>query len=149
PFNPYFEDSSFLVGSYFIFSLRIDKKKIPAQLLKKKLDQEIKKRLKETGQEFIAKGLKQRIKEQITEILLMKIDPTPSVYDLIWDYENEDLYFYSTQKAANEELETLFAKTFGFTLINLFPFTIAELDLDLNTMEKEKLHNLLPFIIEA
>ena len=35
PFQPNFEGSSFVYGSYFIFSLRIDKKNITAKVLKK------------------------------------------------------------------------------------------------------------------
>ena len=35
PFQPNFEGSSFVYGSYFVFSLRIDKKNITPKVLKK------------------------------------------------------------------------------------------------------------------
>lgn len=144
PFNPYFEDSSFLIGQFFIFSLRIDKKKVPAKVLKKHVTIETEKRLKETGKEFISKSEKQRIKEQVGEMLLLKMHSTPNIYDLAWNYEEKELLFFTTQKAANEELETIFNKSFGLLLIKLFPYTIADLTFNLSDGEKDKLNRLIP-----
>ncbi|MCP3926532.1 MAG: recombination-associated protein RdgC [Desulfobacterales bacterium] len=143
-FKPYFEDSSFLVGQFFIFSLRVDKKKVPAKVLKKHVTLQTDKKLEETGKEFISKSEKQRIKEQINEMLLMKMHATPNTYDLIWNFEDKELLFFTTQKAANEELETLFSKSFGLTLIKMFPYTIADLTLDLSEDDKDKLNKLIP-----
>ena len=49
PFKPDFEGSSFAVGEYLIFSLRIDKKQIPTKVVKKLYLAETAKRLEETG----------------------------------------------------------------------------------------------------
>ncbi len=143
-FKPYFEDSSFLVGQFFIFSLRVDKKKVPAKVLKKHVTLQTDKKLEETGKEFISKSEKQRIKEQINEMLLIKMHATPNTYDLIWNFEDKELLFFTTQKAANEELETLFSKSFGLTLIKMFPYTIADLTLGLSENDKDKLNKLIP-----
>jgi len=54
------------------------------------------------------------------------------------------LYFFSTLKSANEELETLFLKTFNLSLIRLFPYTMAELQMKLTNRQKDLLLNISP-----
>lgn len=144
PHAPFFEDLSFLIGQYFVFSLRIDKKKIPAKVLKKHITIESDRRLKFAGKEFISKSERQQIRESVSEMLLLKMHSTPNEYDLMWDYEEKELMFFTTNKAANEELESLFTKSFGFTLVKLFPFTIADLTMDLNVDQRAKLTQLTP-----
>ncbi len=143
-FKPDFEGSSFAVGEHLIFSLRIDKKQIPSKVVKKLFTRETEKRLAETGRERLSRSEKQAIREQIIRDLSLRVPATPSVYDLVWHYENASLCFFSNQKAANEELETLFAKSFGLTLIRLFPYTAADLVSGLSDAERDILSALSP-----
>jgi DNA recombination-dependent growth factor C len=46
PYNPDFDKFSFLFGTYFLFSLRIDKKAIPAKVIQKYMAIEIEKKKK-------------------------------------------------------------------------------------------------------
>jgi len=147
PFKPDFEGSSFAVGEYLIFSLRIDKKQIPSKVVKKLYTRETEKRLAETGRERLSRNEKQAIKEQIIHDLSLRVPATPSVYDLVWHYENASLWFFSNQKAANEELETLFAKSFGLSLIRLFPYTVADLVSGLSDADRDVLSALSPTIL--
>jgi DNA recombination-dependent growth factor C len=144
PFRPDFSGSSFVIGPYLVFSLRIDKKSIPAKIVNKHYQIEMAKRLTETGRDHLAKSEKQEIKERVVELLSMRIPATPSVYDVLWNVEEAYLWFYSTQKAANEELETLFAKSFKCNLIRLFPYTIAHLAAGLSDAEQDALAALSP-----
>ncbi len=144
PYHPDFEGSSFLVASYFIFSLRIDKKSVPANVLKKQVIMEEKKRLRESGREFLSKTEKKELKEDVKQILLTRMPPVPHVYDVVWDPEKNILWFYTTHKAANEELETLFLKSFNINLVKLFPYTLADLELGLSDHEKDMLYKLKP-----
>ena len=144
PYAPDFDSSTFLIGTYFVFSLRIDKKSVPSKIVKKHVSLETNKRLAESGKEFLSRNEKQQIKDQVTDVLTTKIPATPSIYDLIWNYEDETLLFFSTQKAANEELETLFNKSFKLTLVRLFPYTIADLTMDLTDKEHDILSKLSP-----
>lgn len=144
PFRPDFSGSSFVIGPYLVFSLRIDKKSIPAKIVNKHYQIEMAKRLTETGRDHLAKSEKQEIKERVVELLSMRIPATPSVYDVLWNVEEAYLWFYSTQKAANEELETLFAKSFKCNLMRLFPYTIAHLAAGLSDAEQDALAVLSP-----
>lgn len=144
PYSPDFSGSSFLIGNYFVFSLRIDKKTVPTKILKQHYAIEEAKKLAETDREFLSKNEKTQLMENLKSVLLLRIPPTPNIFDIIWDYENSTLSFFSTQNAANEELESLFLKSFNISLIKLFPYTIADLECDLSDTEKDKLSNLKP-----
>jgi len=142
PYDPDFEKFSFVFGEYFIFSLRIDKKKIPAKIIQKHTAVEIAKRLKESDREFLSKNEKTDIKDQVIEHLMGRIPSTPDIYEVIWDYEQALLFFFTTQKAANEELETIFFKSFKQKLIRLFPFTLVETSPSFTDSERDLAANL-------
>ena len=82
------------------------------------------------------------IRDHVRNVLTLRIPATPHVHDLIWSYEDASLWFFTTQKAANEELETLFLKSFGLSLIRLFPYTIADLAMDLSGQQRDILLSL-------
>lgn len=144
PYTPTFDDSSFLVGSYFAFCLRIDKKKVSGKVLKAQYKIAEKKLLTESGRDYLSKTEKKQLKENVKGALLSKETPVPHVFEIVWDTEKSLIWFYSTQKSASEELETLFLKSFNVGLIKLFPYTIASFDEHLEDDEKNRLGELKP-----
>jgi DNA recombination-dependent growth factor C len=144
PYNPDFEGSSYNFGTYLVFSLRIDKKSIPSKILKKHYAIEETKRLAESGRQFISRNEKKLVKEQILHFLSMRIPATPNIYDIVWNYEEGKLWFFTNLKAANEELETLFTESFKLSLIRYFPYTAAELADDLTDSERDRLNRISP-----
>ncbi|MDD2389776.1 MAG: recombination-associated protein RdgC [Desulfobacterales bacterium] len=143
-FHPDFEGSSFSIGELLVFSLRIDKKSIPAKVIQKHFKIASAKRLADSGREYLSQNEKKMLKEEVINRLNLRIPSTPNIYDLMWDYENAVVWFFSTQKAANEELETLFSKSFGVRLIRLFPYTCAELTAGLSDSQNDCLEKLSP-----
>jgi recombination associated protein RdgC len=144
PFKPNFEGSSFVVGPHFFFSMRMDKKNISAKVVKKMYTQQMAKSLAESGREYLSREEKKLIKDAVIHSLNLRIPATPNVYDLIWKYEDAELWFFSHQKAANEALETLFSKSFKLTLIRLFPYTAAMLTAGLSEAQLDSLSSLSP-----
>ena len=144
PYLPDFGTSSCVIGTNFVFSLRIDKKNIPSKIIKKYYTLELAKKLAESGREHLSRNEKKDIKEHVTNILSLRIPATPNIYDIIWNYEESSLWFFSNQKAANEELETLFSKSFSLTLVRLFPYTMANLAADLTDKECDLLSTISP-----
>ncbi len=144
PYNPDFKQFSFIFGTYFVFSLRIDKKSIPAKLIQKYMALEIEKKKEKSGRDFISKNEKSEIKEFVTDILMHKIPAVPNLYDVLWDYEEKNLYLYTTQKAANEFFETLFLKSFQLKPIRLFPYTIIKTKSLFSNSQKDKAMTLTP-----
>lgn len=144
PFQPDFDGSSFVFGNFFVFALRIDKKNIPAKVLKKHYTIEAAKRMTESGREFLSKTEKKLVKEHVISGLSLRIPATPNIYDLVWNYEESNVWFFSNLKAANEELETLFTKSFNLSLIRLFPYTAAELSSGLSASQRDELQKIAP-----
>lgn len=144
PFSPNFEGSSFLYGNLFVFSLRIDRKSIPAKLLKKFVTIEMSKRLDKTKRQFLSKDAKKALKDKVTADLALRVPSTPNVYDLIWNYESSDLCFFSNLRSPNEELESLFKRSFSLSLIRIFPYTCADMLSGLSDHERDALTSLSP-----
>ncbi|NNF98735.1 MAG: recombination-associated protein RdgC [Desulfobacteraceae bacterium] len=144
PFEPNFEGSSYVIGSLFVFSLRIDKKVIPPKVIQKHFQVAMTRRLKDSGREFLSRNEKKMVKDQVINVLSLRIPSTPNVYDLIWNYEEGVIWFFTNLKSANEELETFFSRTFRLTIIRLFPYTMAELTGELTSAEKDTLSKLNP-----
>jgi recombination associated protein RdgC len=144
PYFPDFEGSSFVIGSYLVFSLRLDKKSIPANVIRKQVAVETVKQLKRSGRNYLSANEKKTIKDHVTATLGRRIPATPHMYDLIWNLEESRLWFFSNLKAANEALETLFLKSFNLTLIHLFPYTTADLVLGLSGPDRDRLAQLEP-----
>jgi recombination associated protein RdgC len=148
PYNPDFEKYSFQFGIYLVFSLRIDKKSIPKNLIEKNVAIEISKKLETSEQNFISKAEKKEIKEVVVDILMQKIPAIPNIYEILWNYEENTLYFFSTQKAANAIFETIFYKSFNLKAIKLFPYTLFETKAGFSDAQKDKVMSLTPFKIQ-
>ncbi|MCP4764532.1 MAG: recombination-associated protein RdgC [archaeon] len=144
PYNPDFNNFPFTFGNYFVFSLRIDKKSIPSKLIQKYISIEIEKKKEKSGRDFISKNEKSEIKELVTDILMHKIPAVPNLYDVLWDYEEKNIYLYTTQNTANEFFETIFLKSFQLKPIRLFPYTIIENKSLFSNSQKDKAMTLTP-----
>jgi DNA recombination-dependent growth factor C len=144
PYQPDFSGSTYAFGSYLVFALRIDRKTIPSKVVKKHFMIESARRLAESGRQYLSRNEKQTIKDHVVDQLNLKVPATPNVYDIIWNYENSVLWFFSNLKAANEELETLFLRSFDLSLIRVIPYTAAHLDSDLTDTENDLLLKLSP-----
>ena len=144
PFNPRFDDASFMIGTYLIFSLRIDKKTIPAKVLKKHYEREVEQKLKKEHRQFLSREEKKLLKDQVSQELCRRIPAAPSIYNLAWNYEDRWLWFFTTQKTANEILESIFKRSFNLSLIRLFPYSMAELQFGLTAGQRNALNQLSP-----
>lgn len=137
PYQPDFSGSSFAYGNYIVFSLRIDRKTVPPKLVKKHMVIESDRRLAESGRPYLSRSEKERIRDQVMDRLYATVPATPNMYDIVWNYEDAILWFFSNLKATNEELETLFLRSFDLTLIRMIPYTAAHYAADLKNSEKD------------
>ncbi|MDM8514691.1 recombination-associated protein RdgC [Desulfobacterales bacterium HSG16] len=144
PYVPDFDGSSFVIGTYMLFSLRIDKKSIPAKVVKKLYTEAVARKMAETGRDSLSRNEKQGIKDHVINTLNIRMPAVPNSYDLLWSVEDSFLWFFSTQKSANEELETIFPKSFGPNLIRLFPYTCGFFESSLSEKEQGIINNLSP-----
>jgi hypothetical protein len=144
PYQPDFEGSSFVFGPYLVFSLRIDKKNIPPKTIQKYYAIELGKKSAETGRTHMSTHEKKMIKDHVLNVLNLRMPATPNIFDILWNYEESSLWFFSNLKAANEVLESLFSKSFKLSLIRLFPYTTARILAGLSNNELDTLVKLTP-----
>ncbi len=144
PYNPDFSKFSIQFGTYFLFSLRIDKKSIPVRLIQKYMAIEIEKKIETSGRNFISKNEKTEIKELVIDLLMHKIPAVPSIYEILWNYEEKNLYLFTTQKAANELFETIFFKSFKLKPVRIFPYTLVETKSAFSNSDKDRIFSLTP-----
>jgi DNA recombination-dependent growth factor C len=144
PYQPSFQNRDFVIGPYVVFSLRIDKKAIPSKVFQKMFVEASQRRLAESGRPYLSRSEKKMLRDEVAHQLIMRIPAVPNVYDLVWSIEDQTVWFFATLKSANEELESLFARSFHLTLIRLFPFTMADLAAGLRDAERDSLSRLTP-----
>ena len=142
PFNSDFEGSNFMIGTYIVFALRVDRKSVPAKMVQKHFSIESAKRLTDLGRDFLSANEKRMIKDHVINKLNLKMPSTPNIYDVVWQYETGEVWFYSNLKSANEALETLFIKSFGVSLVRSIPYTMAMMDPKISDHEQDLLHKL-------
>lgn len=143
-FSADFEEEKFQVMQYFVFAVRIDKKSVSSKAVKKHVAIESARRLSGADKTFLTKAEKKEIKESIINMLMSRVPSNPDIYDLVWDMEKNEVWFFTGLKAAAEELETLFSKSFGLRLVRLFPYSMAELCCDFSPQEKDAFLKLTP-----
>ncbi len=144
PYNPDFENNSFVFGTYIVFSLRIDKKSVPAKLLQKHIVMEMEKKKLESGRNFLSKSEKSRIREEVMDNLIQQMPFIPNIYDILWNYEKHSLFLFTTQKTVNEFFETIFFQSFNLKPIRIFPYTKIELESQFSSEQKDQIYTLSP-----
>jgi recombination associated protein RdgC len=144
PYKPDFEGSSFSIGAYLIFAMRIDKKTSPPKLITKHATLATARRLAETGRTYLSRDEKKEIREHVINVLNLRVPAVPNTYDVLWNPETHHLCFFSNLKSANEEFETLFHRSFNLMPIRLFPYTTADLHVGLGPGERDVLNTLTP-----
>jgi hypothetical protein len=119
---------------YLAFSIRQDRRRVPAPLLKAYL--------KVAEQEFLTanprytrvpKQKKEELRDKVHSSLLARTLPVPAVHDAVWDTRSGILTFTALGQGAQDAFETLFRKSFpDFRLVAIHPFARAALVLEGN-----------------
>ena len=106
---------------YLCFSLRQDRRRIPAVLLKRQIIKLCDKFLAEQPtMRFVPKGEKEQIRDQARSSLLARTLPTPSFNDVIWDTDRQLLRFCSLGQSTIDGFQGLFHQTFPGLRLQLF-----------------------------
>jgi hypothetical protein len=113
---------------YLAFTLRQDRRRIPAPLLKAYLQVAEHEFLAENpGYAKVPRQKREEMRESVKSRLLARTLPVPSCQDAVWDIRSGILTFTSLSRTVIETFETQFKKTFpGHRLVALHPFARAE-----------------------
>lgn len=121
-------DTPIMRGTYAAFALRIDTRKIPAEVLKKHTAlalEEERKSLHRQGKKFISRERKQEIKDLVKSRLCTRYLPIPQHIPVVVS-SNGEFYLASNQDKIIECFENLIADTFDVSLSLCDPFTLAD-----------------------
>lgn len=106
---------------YLCFSLRQDRRRIPAALLKQHTIHLCEQFLEgKPTLNYVPKGEKEQIRDQARTALLARALPTPSFHDVIWDTDKQLLRFCSLGQNTIDSFQGLFHQTFPGLRLQLF-----------------------------
>lgn len=113
--------NGFEINKYFYFAFRVDTRKIAPAVFNRHFELALKKEeqeLAKIGKKYIGKERRKEIKEQVRLMLLSKTLPTPAVYDVVWDFTRNIIYFACTNKKIVELFGNYLLQTFGVVTRN-------------------------------
>jgi len=126
-------------GSYLVFSLRLDSRRIPAGVIKKHLAlalREEKARMQAQNKNFISRERKKELKEQVMLRLRQRFLPIPGEFNVVWATDRNEVWFASTQGKMLDLFVEKFLLTFDLHLEQLTPYNLACASLDEDSQMK-------------
>lgn len=127
-FEPYasqFNMDLVMMGEFALFSMRIDEKKVPKALIKKYLAIEEAKYMEEKGIKRVPRAARKRLKEKVEVTLMKRTLPVPCIYDVAWDLDAGEVYFFHTSSRVIGEFQEFFKRTFDLMPVPVVPYTLA------------------------
>ena len=119
-------DPSFVMNERnAVFSLRIDTRKVPADLLRAEVEERIEQLAKEKDLAFVSKECRISIQDEVKADLLRKVLASPKTYEVVWDLKGGQLFTTATSTKPQGILIGLFIKSFGCELQPLGPLLLA------------------------
>lgn len=108
--------NKFLYNQFLVLTLRVDRKRVPARYLKIMVDRKAKETMTQLGLERLGTQRRKEIKESMEEDLLARALPVVATFDLAWDIQKMELWFFATSDAICDLMRGLFKDTFGLEL---------------------------------
>lgn len=110
-----------LYNHYAVFSMRVDKKTLPARLFKAHLQKRQQAWCKESGRERVPAKVKEELKELLELEMLRQTLPKVAVHELAWNLAEGWLMFHNQSDVVNDKLRKLFHRSFGLVLVPITP----------------------------
>ena len=124
-FDTAFDLNKVLWGNYYVISFRWDRIRIPANTLKMYIGQASRERMESLGKETLTRDEKDEIKDMVEKQLRRRILPSIQIYDVVWSLDRDMAWVFTGSKTVNENIQTYFGDTFGFTMVPRTPYTEA------------------------
>lgn len=115
-------------GAYIAFSLRLDTRRVPPAVLKKHTAIALKAeeaRNREQGKKYVSRERKKELRENVELKLRTRFLPIPAEFNVVWNTQDNTVFFASTQPKMIEALQEHFSKTFNLDLDQLTPYGLA------------------------
>ncbi len=106
-----------LYNQYAIFSLRIDKKVIPAKYFQAHLQKRVQGWCQAQSRERCPSSVKQELREALELEMLQKTLPRVATYEVAWNLQEGWVLFHNQSEVPNDTFRKLFHRTFGMALV--------------------------------
>jgi recombination associated protein RdgC len=117
-----FPNASCASGRYLLFSLRIDRKSAAPSLLRLRVSEAERSKLKETGQKKLYREQREAMKEAVRLELLGQTLPIPSFFEICWSVRENTLIFCSLSDKVFDELRAIFSDSFQLICAPYLPW---------------------------
>lgn len=125
--SDFVEPTSWWREDYVSFTMRRDQRRLPSALVKGELQREQRRFLAENPTyQRVPKDKNEELKELVRNRLLVRVLPSPALYDVLWNLRTQRLTFANLSTRAIDDLTDLFQKTFtGLRLVSVHPMERA------------------------
>ena len=114
-FEPPTEQDLF-AGSYLLLSFRMDRRSVPARLLKHRSVREADRLMRERGVERLSRREKREIRDRVHASLLKQTLPGIRVFDVVWHLDGGRVLFTGSGQHVCNLFTELFERSFGLSL---------------------------------
>ena len=110
---------------FWVFGLRIDTRRVPAEVLRARVELRLQDLQKEKDLAFVGKEARLSLQDEIKAELLTKIFPSMKTFHVAWDFKGGRVITSATSSKAQSDLIGLFIKSFGIELQLIAPLVLA------------------------
>jgi DNA recombination-dependent growth factor C len=106
---------------YLLFALRVDKKVVPAKLLRAHLEKRMEAWCKANNRTRVPAAVKEELREALEQEMLLKVLPRVQTIEVVWNVNDGWALFTNDSELANERFQKLFLRTFGMRAVPWSP----------------------------
>ncbi len=110
-----------LYNQYALIALRVDKKAVPARLLRAHLEKKMEAWCKENNRPKVPAAVKEELKEALEFDMLQKTLPRVQTWEVCWNMQDGWAFFTNDGELPNERFQKLFLRTFGLRAVPWSP----------------------------
>lgn len=115
-----------LYNQYLAAGLRVDKKTLPARLVKAMLEKRVQAWCEEHRRERAPASVRTELKELLEDELYARTLPRVSVFEFCWNLVENWVIFFNTSEGPNDRFRKRFRDTFGLPLVPFSPLDLLE-----------------------
>ncbi len=110
-----------LYNQYALFALRVDKKVVPARLLRAHLEKRMQAWCSANNRPRVPAAVKEELREALEQEMLQKTLPRVQTFEVCWHQNDGWLLFTSDSELPNERFQKLFLRTFALRAVPWSP----------------------------
>jgi DNA recombination-dependent growth factor C len=110
-----------LYNHYALFALRVDRKAVPARLLRAHLEKRMEAWCKANNRPRVPAAVKEELREALEQEMLQQTLPRVQTFDVCWNLNDGWALFTNDGELVNERFQKLFLRTFGLRAVPWSP----------------------------